>query len=115
MSAERLLEVAALLAANLLYLLPVLLVAERNAPDLRRVVLVDVLLGWTVAGWLYCLWLALRQPALAARARQADWRDPSLQDLAPAWSNELPGRDRPWQALSRDSTPLLLPPDAEQP
>ena len=118
-SAERLLGLGALAAANLLYLLPLLVAAKRDVPQLRRIVLLNVLLGWTVVGWLYCLWLALRPARRAAPTspgpRRPGWQDPSLQDRAPGWLTELPAHERTWRALPRDTAPLPLDPDAEQP
>ena len=114
MTVDRVVGLAAVVAALLLYLLPLLLAAKRDAPQLRRVVLVDVLLGWTVVGWLYYLALACRRAQLPAPARLASrWRDPSLQDRPPAWLIELPGQ-RAWHALPRDTAPLPLNTDPEQ-
>ena len=37
------------------YLLPSLLAVLRRAPHLGTILMVNVLLGWTVVGWLYSL------------------------------------------------------------
>lgn len=114
MTADRVVGLAALIAALLVYLLPSLFAAHRDAPQLRRVVLVDVLLGWTVVGWLYCLIRARRRLQVAAPADPLGrWHDPSLQDRPPAWLSELPGQ-RAWHALPRDTAPLPLDTDPEQ-
>lgn len=43
-----------------LYFLPVVVGALRRAPDLGSVAVLDVLLGWTLIGWVVALALALR-------------------------------------------------------
>ena len=43
-----------------LYLLPVLIGAARRVPDLGAVAVINVLLGWTLAGWAVALAMALR-------------------------------------------------------
>jgi hypothetical protein len=43
-----------------LYLLPVLIGLVRGAPDLVSVAVVNVLLGWTLFGWVIALAMALR-------------------------------------------------------
>ena len=114
MTLDRLLGVLALVGAALLYLLPLLVGAHRDAPHLRRLVLVNVLLGWTVAGWLYCLVLAVRRPRRQPVPRAPAWRDPSLQDRPPAWLSELPAADRRWRSLPRDTAAFPLDRDPEQ-
>jgi hypothetical protein len=51
-------DVAAVLVA--LYLLPVLVGWARHAPDLGAVAVINILLGWTLLGWVAALALALR-------------------------------------------------------
>ena len=43
-----------------LYLLPSVLAWYRGAPNLWSVVAIDVLLGWTVVGWVVALAMAVR-------------------------------------------------------
>jgi hypothetical protein len=43
-----------------LYLLPVLIGAARRVPGLGAVAVINILLGWTLAGWAVALALALR-------------------------------------------------------
>jgi hypothetical protein len=45
-----------------LYLLPVLIGWARRTPDIAVVVMVNLLLGWTLIGWVAALVLALRPP-----------------------------------------------------
>src|SRR5215471_701511 len=53
--------VAAMFACALaLYLLPVLVGAARHVPDLAAVAVINIFLGWTLAGWVIALALALR-------------------------------------------------------
>lgn len=105
MSADRAAGVAALLLAALLYLTPLIVAAAGDAPALRRIVLLNVWLGWTVVGWAYCLVLARRKPPAPARR---SWTDPSLGDRSPAWLAELPMPARPWASLPRDTVALPM-------
>ena len=114
MSLDRLLGVLTLVAAALLYLLPLLVGAHRDAPQLRRLVLVNVLLGWTAVAWLYCLVLAARRPRRQPLPMPPAWRDPSLQDRPPAWLSELPATDRGWRSLPPDTAAFPLDRDPEQ-
>lgn len=43
-----------------MYLLPVLIGWARHVPDLGSVAVIDVLLGWTLVGWVVALAMALR-------------------------------------------------------
>jgi hypothetical protein len=45
-----------------LYLLPVLIGWSRRIPDIAAVVMINILLGWTLIGWVVALALALRPP-----------------------------------------------------
>ena len=45
-----------------LYLLPVIVGTARRAPDIGTVAVINILLGWTVAGWAIALAMALRSP-----------------------------------------------------
>lgn len=112
MTLDRALGVLALVLAALLYLLPLLLAAAADVPRLRRVVLLNVWLGWTVVVWAYCLVLALSKPA---RSPRTSWSDPSLQDRVPDWLNELPLGRRPWRSLPRDTGALPLGVEQDQP
>jgi hypothetical protein len=44
----------------LLYVLPTIIAVRRKKTDLRRILLVNVLLGWTVIGWAVALVWAVR-------------------------------------------------------
>ena len=81
------------------YLLPVLIGAARRVPDLGSVAVVNILLGWTLAGWVIALAMALRS------ARPAVPGVHIVQHLPPGgWASVEPPRP-PWQA-----PPMLLPP-----
>ena len=43
-----------------LYLLPVMIGSARRVPDLGAVAVINVLLGWTLAGWAVALAMSLR-------------------------------------------------------
>jgi hypothetical protein len=53
-----------------LYLLPVLVAWARHVPDLGVVAVINVLLGWTLAGWVVALALSLRSIAPVVPAVQ---------------------------------------------
>jgi Superinfection immunity protein len=46
-----------------LYLLPVLIGRARRVPDIGAIAVIDILLGWTVIGWVIALAMAMRSPA----------------------------------------------------
>lgn len=48
------------LASGALYLLPVLIGSIRRVPDIGSVAALNVLLGWTLIGWVVALAMALR-------------------------------------------------------
>jgi hypothetical protein len=48
------------LPASLLYLTPALVACARRLPGTLRILLLNLLAGWTVAGWAACLVMALR-------------------------------------------------------
>lgn len=47
---------------TVLYVLPLIIAGARNAPDVGSVAVVNLLLGWTVIGWVVALALAFRTP-----------------------------------------------------
>lgn len=58
------------IASAALYLLPVLIGAARRVPDLGAVAAIDILLGWTFAGWVVALAMALRSVTPAGPVMQ---------------------------------------------
>ena len=69
-----------------LYRLPVLTGSARRVPGLGSVAVINVLLGWTLAGWAVALAMALRSARPGPPAVQV------VQNLPPA---PPPGRLRP--------------------
>jgi len=51
-----------LFIAAVIYLAPAILALQRHAPNTASVAVVNVLLGWTVAGWVVALAMAYRDP-----------------------------------------------------
>ncbi len=47
-----------------LYFVPALLASSRNHPRSQAIWVVNVLVGWTVVGWVVCLVWALSEPRL---------------------------------------------------
>jgi len=45
------------------YLLPTLVAVLRHAPDLAAVIVINILLGWCVLGWVLAMVLAMRRAA----------------------------------------------------
>ena len=99
-------------AALAMYLLPVLVGWVRHVPDIGSVAVINILLGWTLAGWAIALALALRSVSPAS---------PAAQTLPPGrpWPAPLPPGPVPpagwpgWpgaRAPRHDPPPLLLPP-----
>jgi drug/metabolite transporter (DMT)-like permease len=48
--------------AAVIYLAPSIVARQRHAPNAGSVVVVNVLLGWTVIGWVVALAMAYRDP-----------------------------------------------------
>jgi hypothetical protein len=77
---------AAIAAA--LYLLPVLIGWSRRVPDIGSVAVINILLGWTLVGWVAALALALRSvntdgPASQSPTRIPPWPAPPPDRLPP--------------------------------
>jgi len=95
-----------------MYLLPVLIGWARHVPDLGSVAVIDVLLGWTLVGWVVALALALRSVTPAGPVVQlVQTLPPSLPPAAklppPAdWAGP-PGPPPP---RPDSPPPLMLPP-----
>lgn len=58
------------LAATGLYLLPILIGAARRVPGLGLVAVINILLGWTILGWVAALAVSLRSVIPTVPARQ---------------------------------------------
>lgn len=79
------------------YLIPVMVGVARHAPDLGAIAVINILLGWTFAGWVLALALAMRSARPAAPVVL-------VQNAPPGGWAELQGGQEPWQA-----PPLMLP------
>jgi hypothetical protein len=84
-----------------LYLLPVLLAWARRAPDIGPIAVINILLGWTLAGWVVALALALRSGVPPNPAIQL------VQNLPPLPTPPAPDR------AGRPPPPLPLPEEPE--
>ena len=95
-----------------LYLLPVLLAWARHVPDIGSIAVINILLGWTLAGWVVALALALRSGVQP---------NPTIQLLQHFPPSSLPSAadraGRPAQPGRRPAAapPLLLSPPPEEP
>jgi hypothetical protein len=63
---SQIIEGVAALGALMVYLIPSIEADARNSKDARAITLVNVLLGWTVIGWIGALMWA-RSPAVEKR------------------------------------------------
>jgi hypothetical protein len=97
--------------AVIFYLLPVLVGWARHVPDIGAVVVIDVLLGWTLAGWVVALAMALRPAGPGTPVVQV------VQNLQPSPLPVLRPHDAGWAGPpgpppSRPAAapPLVLPP-----
>jgi hypothetical protein len=90
-----------------LYLLPLLLAWLRRVPDLGPIAVINILLGWTLVGWVIALALALRSIEPSAPAIQL------VQNL-PATDGRAGWPAQPWREPAA-APPLLLPPLPEEP
>jgi hypothetical protein len=94
------------------YLLPVLIGWARHVPDLGSVAVIDVLLGWTLVGWVVALALALRSvtpggPVVQFVQTLPPYFPPAAELSAPAdWAGP-PGPPPPRPDCP---PPLVLPP-----
>jgi hypothetical protein len=96
-----------------LYLLPALVGWARRAPDLAALAVINVLLGWTLVGWVVALAMALRTASPPATVQVIQNLPPgvpppgSQHGLPPGW-DAPPG---PLERPSSDAPPLALPPN----
>jgi hypothetical protein len=81
------------------YVAPLLIALIRRAPDVGAVAVINILLGWTFAGWVVALAMALRSADPGRPAVQI------VQNLPDSRPPELGGVYQPWAA-----PPLMLPP-----
>jgi T4 superinfection immunity protein len=115
---------AVIVGCAALYALPLLIGWARRVPHLGSVAAVNLLLGWTLAGWAVALAMALRSAQPAAPFVQVvqnppplgpppgHWPPPSPRPAAPAWPPSTPAPGRPWTAPPRPPgapPPLGLP------
>jgi hypothetical protein len=94
-----------------LYLLPVLLACVRHVPDIGPIAVINILLGWTVAGWVVALALALRSDVQP---------NPTIQLVQHLPQAPLPGADWAGQHGRSErrptaAPPLPLPPEEPEP
>ena len=95
-SADLVVGLFVLAGGGLFYVLPSVLAARRQRPDLPQILLRNVYLGWTGLGWLWCLHRALQaSPAVLAAETRADLQCEALPD----WVSGLRREDRAWRGL----------------
>ena len=104
-----------------MYFLPVLVGAFRRAPDLGSVAVLNVLLGWTLIGWVVALALAFRStrpqgqvlqlvpnlPTAPSAVRHPPALPPASEPPSAGWAGP-PGPPPP---RPDGPPPLFLPPD----
>lgn len=100
-------------ASVALYLLPVLVGAARHVPDLGAVAVIDILLGWTLIGWVVALAMALRSVTPSGPVVQLVQSLPPAPrppgQLPAAWS----GPPGPPPRRADEPPPLFLPRPAD--
>ena len=101
-----------------LYLLPVLVAWLRHVPDIMAIAVINVLLGWTLLGWVIALALALRSviPAVPAVQLFQQLPPPYPPQAGPAGTG-LPDASPPSGPPRRPDAapPLVLPLRPEEP
>jgi Superinfection immunity protein len=98
-----------------LYLLPVLIGVARRVPDIGAVAAVNVLLGWTLAGWVVALAMALRSVRPAAPGVQVVQNFPPAPPPAQLSSAGWAGPSGPPPPRPGVPPPLVLPPRPASP
>ena len=99
------------MASAACYLLPVLIGCARHVPDIGAVAVINILLGWTLIGWVAALAMALRPVTPAGLVVQVVQNMPPYQPSP----GQLPGAGwagPPGAPPSRPDSPppLVLPP-----
>src|SRR5436853_402901 len=95
----------------LLYLLPLLVGWARHVPDIGAVAVINVLLGWTLVGWVVALAMALRSVNPAGPMVQVVQNPPPSPPPAPqlhdaGWA----GPPGPPPSRPEAVPPLVFPP-----
>lgn len=100
--------IAGVAVSAALYLLPLLVGWGRRVPDLGAVAVVNILLGWTLVGWVVALAMALRSAATAGTVVQVVQNPPPPpQAMQEAGWTGPPGVPAP---RAGPPPPLVLPP-----
>ena len=68
--------IAGVVALVAVYWLPVIIASRRRVPDLGSVIVINLLAGWTVIGWVVALALAVRDPRPAPEKAPATGKWP---------------------------------------
>jgi len=89
-----------------LYLLPVLIGLIRRVPDIAALAAVNIALGWTLAGWVVALAMAVRSAPPAAPAVQVVQNFPPARLSGAGWA----GPSGPLPPRPGVPPPLNLPP-----
>lgn len=105
-------------ASVTLYLLPILVGWARRVPDIGAIAVIDILLGWTLVGWVMALAMALRSASPAGPLVQVVQNLPPVLPPAPHLPPSPPQPHAadwagpPGLAPARPGSapPLLLPP-----
>lgn len=98
------------LASAVLYLLPVLIGWVRRVPHIGSIAAINVLLGWTLIGWVTALAIALRSVREAGAAVQIVQNLPASPAAVPPEDRAWAGRPGPYPYRDGTPPPLELPP-----
>jgi hypothetical protein len=93
-----------------LYLLPVIIGQVRHVPDVGSIATINILLGWTLVGWVVALALALRSANPAAPAVQIVQHLPPSSPSADLQNADWAGPPGPPPGAAFAPPPLVLPP-----
>ena len=98
------------IASVAVYLLPVLIGGARHVPDIGAVAVINVLLGWTLVGWVVALAMALRSVSPAGPVVQIVQNPPPPAPPPQPHDARWAGPPGPPPSRPEAAPPLALPP-----
>lgn len=103
------------IASVAVYLLPVLIGGARRVPDIGAVAVINVLLGWTLVGWVVALAMALRSASPAGPVVQVVHNPPRPAPPPQLHDARWAGPPGPPPSRPEAAPPLALPPRSAGP
>jgi hypothetical protein len=98
--------IVTLVIVAVLYFVPALVAWSRKVPNVGSVVVINLLLGWTIVGWVVALAMAARSVPVTTSSPAGGKRPQARPEPGAPWPGSAPVRECPYckEPMRRDAS-----------